>query len=203
MAKVEISDNEQDIQNNILIGQNNQNIINALNQRECLAKNCIAKKVQEEKLNNIIIAKIRIENNKLEQRILNSYENIKREEPDDWDWDDMKGIENEDEIKNSDIFINDKKIDFNYYYKFPNGGIYTIKYKFNQLLTSTNFMFHCCSCLISLDLSNFNTEYVTNMEYMFSGCVSLLSLNLKNLNTQKVTNMRSLFYNCKLLIYNI
>ena len=77
MAKVEISDNEQDIQNNILIGQNNQNIINALNQRECLAKNCIAKKVQEEKLNNIIIAKIRIENNRLEQRILNSYENIK------------------------------------------------------------------------------------------------------------------------------
>ena len=58
---------------------------------------------------NIITGEIEISNN-LRQRIINSYENAKKE------YSYIKGIENEKEIKNCDIFINNKKINFCYYY---------------------------------------------------------------------------------------
>ena len=103
---------------------------------------------------------------------------------------------NEDEIKDCEIYINDKKIDFTYYYKFNNKGKYIIKYKFKKLLNSTNFMFFDCNSLSSLDFSNFNTQNVTNMKYMFAYCNSLSTLDLSNFNTQNVTNMEEMFYNC-------
>ena len=141
----------------------------------------------------IIIGIIKIEKDNLKQRIINSCENVKREEP-KWEWDKIKVVENEEEIKNCEIFINDKKIKFTYDYNFKNKGQYKIKYKFKNLMTSTNFMFYGCNSLISLDLSNFNTQNVTNMEYMFDGCSSLINLDLSNFNTQNVTNMRGMFH---------
>ena len=51
-------------------------------------------------------------------------------------------------------------------------------------------MFSECSSLISLNLSNFNTNNVKDMSYMFQLCSSLTSLNLSNFNTFKVNNMR-------------
>ena len=56
----------------------------------------------------------------------------------------------------------------------------------------TDYMFFNCKSLLSLDLSNFNTQSVTNMESMFYDCKSLLSLDLSNFNTQNVTNMESI-----------
>ena len=41
-----------------------------------------------------------------------------------------------------------------------------------------NCMFSYCNSLISLDLSNFNTQNVTNMDYMFDFCISLIKNNL-------------------------
>jgi hypothetical protein len=46
----------------------------------------------------------------------------------------MKCNENEEEIKNCEVFINKKKIKFNYYYNFPDEGNYIIKYKFKNLI---------------------------------------------------------------------
>ena len=80
------------------------------------------------------------------------------------------GEENEEEINEWEIFINDNKIDFTYYYYFKNKGKYKIKYKFKNFIKSTNYMFYNCSSLISLDLSNFNTQNVTNMMLMFCNC---------------------------------
>ena len=60
-------------------------------------------------------------------------------------------------------------------------------------------MFDNCNSLISLDLSNFNTQNVTDMYGMFSGCYSLISLDLSNFNTQSVTDMGGMFYNCNSL----
>ena len=97
--------------------------------------------------------------------------------------------ENESFIKDCEIYINDKKIDFTYYYIFNKKGIYKIKYQFKNLLNSASFMFFFCESLTSLDLSNFNTQNVTNMEYMFFGCEPLTSLDLSNFNTQNVINM--------------
>ena len=84
----------------------------------------------EENLDNIIIGDIKIKENNLTTRIINSYENVKYEDKNNYD----KSKENEEEIKDSEIFINDKKINFTHYYKFPNAGKYIIKYKFKRLL---------------------------------------------------------------------
>ena len=55
-----------------------------------------------------------------------------------------KDIKNEEQIKNCDIFINDEKIEFGYYYEFPKEGEYTDIYRFHTLLKSTDFMFYKC-----------------------------------------------------------
>ena len=56
-----------------------------------------------------------------------------------------------------------------------------------------NSMFSKCSSLISLNLSNFNTNNVNNMNGMFYNCSSLVSLNLSSFNTNNVQNMSGLF----------
>ena len=60
-------------------------------------------------------------------------------------------------------------------------------------------MFHGCSALTSLDLTNFNTANVTDMSYMFMGCSALTSLDLTNFNTAKVTYMDNMFNGCTAL----
>ena len=60
-------------------------------------------------------------------------------------------------------------------------------------------MFYGCSALESLDLTNFNTENVTNMSCMFNGCSALESLNLTNFNTENVTGMSYMFNGCSAL----
>ena len=148
--------------------------------------------------NNYIFAEIKIKDEDInrEIRIINSYEEeqrrVNRKEL-------KEEYMNEEEIKFCKIRINDKPIQFNYYYKFPNKGKYIIKYSFNNYLTKTNYMFYECSSLINIDLSKFNTQDVTNMYSMFFGCSSLTNINLSNINTQKVTNMDRMFLNCSSL----
>ena len=147
---------------------------------------------------NEIILEINIKDENSKERIINSFENMKREYP-EWNWNNIETKENEEEIKECEIYINDKKIDFAYYYTFKNKGKYIIKYKFKKLLNSSNFMFCNCNSLSSIDLSNFNTQNVANMGFMFYGCKSLSSLDLSNFNTQNVTNMAFMFSFCKSL----
>ena len=126
-------------------------------------------------------------------QILNSYEEVKRKEP-YWDWKNIKAIENEKEIKeNCEIYLNNKRIDFCYEYKFEIEDKNEIKIISKTPLNNTNFMFYNCSSLTSLNLSNFNTNNVTNMRSMFFDCSSLTSLNLSNFNTNNVIDMRSMF----------
>ena len=138
---------------------------------------------QSEKVNinnNVINGIIKIKNNNLKQRIINSYENWIKENPDEYEWnkDLIDATPNEQNIKRSEIYINDKKINFSYYYEFPNNGIFRITYLFKNILTSINFLFYKCNSLISLDLSKFNSDYITNVSYAFSFCYSLKSLIL-------------------------
>ena len=81
--------------------------------------------------------------------------------------------------KNIDIYINDKKIEFNYKYKSKERGDIKIKFIFKKLLTSTYYMFRDCSYLKSADLSSFNTTSVNNMDWIFFGCSSLKKENVK------------------------
>ena len=66
-------------------------------------------------------------------------------------------------------------------------------------VTYMNNMFEGCSALKSLDLTNFNTAKVTNMSCMFNGCSALTSLDLTNFNTANVTDMSSMFSGCSAL----
>ena len=178
--------------------------------------------------NNIIFGNIRIEKDNTTSLIINSFENSKNGPLSSQLMlfsTKYEGINNEDEIKDCDIYINGQKIDFHYYVNFPKAGDYKIQYIFHKQFKSTNFMFygclnityldfthfktnniedmsfmfHLCPNLKSINLSNFITEKVKNMTMMFCLCDSLKSIDLSNFNTKNVTNMSYMFMHCKSL----
>ena len=109
-----------------------------------------------------------------------------------WSEEDKKSyIEAKNDINgdNIDIYINDKKIEFNYKYKSKEKGDIKVKFIFNKLLTSTYWMFYECYSLKSADLSSFNTINVKSMKFMFMNCLSLKSMDLSSFNTINVENM--------------
>ena len=71
-----------------------------------------------------------------------------------------------------------------------------LEYLNTAKVTDMGKMFHGCSALTSLDLTNFNTANVTYMDNMFEGCSALKSLDLTNFNTAKVTCMSCMFMGC-------
>jgi len=128
--------------------------------------------------------------------------------------------------ENIEIYINGKKIEFDYKYKIKDSKEIKVKFKFKKLLTNTSFMFsNCfflksidlssfniininnmnnmfsfCSSLNSIDLSSFDTTNVIDMSYMFSGCSSLESINLSSFNTTNVKDMSYMFSGCSSLV---
>ena len=149
--------------------------------------------------NNYILADVIIKENDVGKdiRIINSYEECLRNDPKKYLKDEI--FKNEDEIKKCEIYINDKLIQFNYFYKFKSKGKYKIKYLFKNQLKNICLLFQGCSSLTSFDLSNFYSNNITNINGMFSGCSSLNDINLSNFNTNKVTNMNSMFRGCSSL----
>ena len=85
----------------------------------------------------------------------------------------------------------------NYFAQLKTGTITSLSFEKGVTLHNNLYeLFHGCSNLISLDLSNLDTSGVTNMGYMFSGCSKLTSLNISSFNTSNVTNMCMMFDNC-------
>ena len=74
-----------------------------------------------------------------------------------------------------------------------------LEYLNTAKVTDMGKMFHGCSALTSLDLTNFNTANVEFMDNMFEGCSALKSLDLTNFNTAKVTYMNNMFEGCSAL----
>ena len=125
---------------------------------------------------NYIIGEIEIQEKDVNKdiRIINTFEQFKRENKWRRDGKDDYKYENEKEIKdNCEIKINNKIIPFNYYHKFNEKGKYIIQYIFKKNITNLIYMFSGCKSLSSINLSNFNTQNVTDMRYMFYGCESL------------------------------
>ena len=102
---------------------------------------------------------------------------------------------NEKISKNSEIYINNKKINWGNN-KYLQIGNYLIQILFKEKIKNTKYMFCECSSITFLDLSNFNTNNIYNMNHMFSGCSSLTFVNLSNFNTNNVEDMSYLFYGC-------
>ena len=75
--------------------------------------------------------------------------------------------------QNIELFVNQRKIKFNFIYNSEEIGEIKIKFKFNKLLTSTSQMFYECNSLKSIDLSSFNFKEVNDMSHMFQYCNSL------------------------------
>ena len=152
-----------------------------------------------DKKDNFILGIINLtNNNSFERRIINSYENVRRDEPRDRDWTKIKAIENERDIKGCEIYIKDKKIKFNYFYDFKEEGVYIIKFVFKKNLKSTNFMFYECSSYMHFDFSNFESKDIINMSYMFSNCNLLSSITLFS-PTTSVNNTQYMFSDCNSL----
>lgn len=153
------------------------------------------------KYTNYIIAELEIKQEDLNKniRIINSFEQCKKEE--EWeDEDDDCKCQNEKEIKeNCEIKINNEIVPFSYFHKFDKEGKYQIQYSFKKNLTRTSCMFQGCKSLTYIDLSNFKSHDVTNMVSMFRDCVSLKNINLSNLNTLKVLDMSAMLYGCNSL----
>ena len=74
-----------------------------------------------------------------------------------------------------------------------------LEYLNTAKVTDMGKMFHGCSALTSLDLTNFNTANVEFMDNMFEGCSALKSLDLTNFNTANVDFMIHMFYGCSAL----
>ena len=66
-------------------------------------------------------------------------------------------------------------------------------------ITSTANMFHDCSNLTNVDLSELDTSNVTDMSFMFDSCSSLTSLDLSTFQTENVTDMQGMFAYCSSL----
>ena len=150
------------------------------NNKETLLKEHLNNIIINENKNKIIIGEINIKKDDInkDKQIINSFENVKRNNPDE-EFEEADKYKNEKEIKdNLEIKINDEIIEFTYNYKFKKEGKYKIEYLFKNNLSKTCYMFAYCESLNNLNLSNFNTQNITNMEAMFGGCKSLTNLNL-------------------------
>ena len=62
-----------------------------------------------------------------------------------------------------------------------------------------SYVFHNCSSLTQLDLSNWDTGKIQYMIATFSGCTNLTGINCSTWNTNKVYNMQQAFLNCNSL----
>ena len=98
---------------------------------------------------------------------------------------------------NIELYVNQRKIKFNFIYESDEKGDIKIKFKFKPLLTSTSQMFYKCYYLKSIDLSSFNFSKVNDMSLMFYDCSSLESFNLISKDIRKIEYLNEMFDNCK------
>ena len=132
-------------------------------------------------------------------RIINSYEERKRNSNMNYNKDNSQFL-NEKEIKEScKIFIDDKAISFAYFYKFNKTGMHNIKYYFTNNLTRLNDLFSNCIYITNLDFTNYNSANLISMNSMFYGCKSLKNINFNSFNTSNVLDMGYLFSGCQML----
>ena len=150
---------------------------------------------RKEIFNNEINGIYNINENDLnkEIRILNYFKHSKEKD---------KRFDNKNDLINGiDLFIDNKKIDFNFIYNFNKKGKYNIKISFknDKNIQNIRWMFKNCKQLISLDFSKFNSKNLNDINCLFYECSSLSSIKLLNFNTEKIEEMNNLFFNCSSL----
>ena len=103
---------------------------------------------------------------------------------------------------NTEIYINDKKQEYNNYFIPDKEGEYKIKIKFKINLTDYSYMFADCKNITNINFINFNAENITNMEYMFFNCKNLRNINLYCFNIKNGITLDNIFSGCKNLKFS-
>ena len=93
----------------------------------------------------------------------------------------------------SEVIINGIPSSMNDYTDLLNDGLNDIIIKFNDKLTTCEKIFYKLDNILYIDFSNFFSSNVKNMNYMFGYCTSIVSLNVNNFNTSFVTDMSGIF----------
>ena len=151
------------------------------------------KEIKNNNNSNFVLCEYVISKKALENfvQLLNCFEQTEKVQTN------FEGIDNGKELKdNIEIYINDKKIDFCFKYKFEKGGKYKIKINCINPLQNVNYMFCSCILMKTINLNNFDTNSISNMSGLFSFCYNLITIDLSNFNTNKVTDMSRMFYMC-------
>jgi hypothetical protein len=111
----------------------------------------------EELENNYILAVYEVKNNDLYKKI-----QILNYEEKESIYDNKKEIE-----ENCEIYLKNRKIQFNYTYQFDKIDKYEFKFVFKKPINNIRNLFYDCKNLISLDLSNFNSHMISDMNNIF------------------------------------
>ena len=101
--------------------------------------------------------------------------------------------------KNTELYVNQNKLEFKKYFIPKIEGEYNIKLKFNIDLKDCSYMFAKCDKIKEINFIRLNTSLVRNMHKMFSDCSNLTNLDLSSFDTRNVNNMRDMFYHCEKL----
>ena len=104
--------------------------------------------------------------------------------------------------KNTELYINNKKYEYNKYFEPESDGIYLVTLKFKNIyIKNCSNMFYNCKNIINIDLSFFNYKNMKNLSYMFCGCHLLKSLQyISNWDTKNVTDMSYMLNKCSSLV---
>ena len=109
-------------------------------------------------------------------------------------------IINTNELKDSIIYIDNIKMEFQKIYNF-NPGIHYIKIILTKNLIDCSYMFNTCKYITDIKFINVNSNNVINMELMFYKCYNLKNLDISCFNTSKVKSMYCTFAHCYKLKY--
>ena len=98
---------------------------------------------------------------------------------------------------NTKLYINDKIMKYQKYFKPEKEGIFLIKLKFFISIKDCSYMFYGCNKLENIELTNFDTQNTYSMKFMFFECKSLKSISgISQWNTINVTDMEGMFCKC-------
>ena len=169
---------------------------------------------QENKNDNYIIAKIKIDKDNVRNniRILKqskTYKNLYNFEIDDFIV--MMGDENIPVSYNdtnvvglNNNIIADKTqsnvhyliANYEFCIRFDKEGEYTIKIIFKKKLSSCNSLFYECKNTTEIDLSHFNYSEIKSCAYIFYGCINLTKIDFGKIDFNLSNSFRDMFYNC-------
>jgi len=106
---------------------------------------------------------------------------------------------NELDSSNANIYINDKKVDFNKNILVKLNGTNRIEIKFSKKLNTFKEMFKGCDKISNIILKDVKTENILETSSMFEGCNALTEVKFENINIKDIQSTSKMFKDCSSL----